>query len=333
MLLCLAQFMLVLDVTVMNVALPQVSAELGLDGRSAAWAIAAYAIAFGGLLLLGGRLADLVGSRRMVLTGLAVFTGASLAAGLADSTAALLAARGVQGAGAALLSPAALSAVVQLFTGPARARALAVWGGVGASGAAVGVLLGGLLVGGPGWRWIFYVNVPVGLLVAAGLPLVVPALRAPANGQRRGRVDVAGAVLATLGMAALVAAIGTDVAPGLAWAAAAVAVAARSRASSSCSSRPRSSSASSSSCRSGCRWASAGPPPARGSRSCRSHWAPSSGRAWPAGRSRGSARAPSCPPPSSSPAPGSRSPRSTRPRSRCWSPPSRRSPSARARRS
>lgn len=219
-LLCLAQFMLVLDVTVMNVALPQISAEIGLDGRGAAWAIAAYAIAFGGLLLLGGRLADLFGSRRMVLTGLAVFTAASLAAGLSDGAAALLAARGAQGVGAALLSPAALSAIVQLFSGPGRNRALGVWAGVGASGAAVGVLLGGLLVGGPGWRWIFFVNVPVGVAVAVALPLVVPALRARA----RGRVDVAGAVLATLGMAALVAAVGTDVEPGFAWGAAAVAV-------------------------------------------------------------------------------------------------------------
>ena len=219
-LLCLAQFMLVLDVTVLNVALPQISQAIGLDGRGAAWAIATYAVAFGGFLLLGGRLADVFGSRRMILIGLAVFTAASLAAGFADSPAALLAARATQGLGAALLSPAALSTVVQLFGGPLRNRALAVWAAVGASGAAVGVLLGGLLVGGPGWRWIFYINVPIGVFVALTLPLVVPALRSGV----RGRVDVAGAVLATLGMAALVAAIGADIEPGLAWGAAALAV-------------------------------------------------------------------------------------------------------------
>ena len=220
LLLCLAQFMLVLDVTVLNVALPQLSADIGLDGRGAAWAIAAYAIPFGGFLLLGGRLADLFGSRRMVRIGLALFTAASFAAGFADSSATLLAARAGQGLGAALLSPAALATIVQLFTGAARNRALAVWAAVGGSGAAVGVLLGGLLVGGPGWRWIFFINVPVGVLVALTLPLAVPLL----GGRVRGRVDVVGAALGTLGMAALVAAIGTDIAPGLAWGAAALGV-------------------------------------------------------------------------------------------------------------
>src|SRR5688500_123666 len=202
--LCLAQAMLVLDVTVVNVALPVISRELGLTPGLAGWAVAAYAVTFGGLLLLGGRLADVFGTRRMLLAGLAVFTIASLAAGLANTAELFLVARALQGIGAALLSPAALATLLHRFDGAARHRALAVWGAVGGGGAAVGVLLGGLLAGGPGWRWIFFVNVPVGALVAVAI--VVLGIAAPVA-RRRERVDLAGAVLATAGIGSLIAAL------------------------------------------------------------------------------------------------------------------------------
>jgi EmrB/QacA subfamily drug resistance transporter len=203
--LCVVQAMLVLDVTVVNVALPVMSAELGFDPALAGWAIAAYAIPFGGLLILGGRLADALGTRRMLFAGLALFTAASLAAGFAADATWLLAARAAQGVGAALLSPAALATLLQRFTGPSRHRALAAWGAVGGGGAAIGVLLGGLLTGGPGWRWIFFINIPVGILVAIALPTIVGATVVHARG--RGRIDVVGAILATTGIASLVASI------------------------------------------------------------------------------------------------------------------------------
>jgi len=202
--LCLAQAMLVLDVTVVNVALPVMSRDLGLAAGLAGWAVAAYAVPFGGLLLLGGRLADVFGTRRMLLTGLAVFTVASLAAGLVTTAEWFLAARALQGVGAALLLPAALATLLHRFEGGARHRALAVWGAVGGGGAALGVLLGGLLAGGPGWRWIFFVNVPVGILVAIAIPLFAVAAGTP---RRRERVDLVGALLATAGIGSLVAAL------------------------------------------------------------------------------------------------------------------------------
>lgn len=198
--LALAQFMLILDVTVINVALPDLSAEIGMKAGSAGWAIAAYAIPFGGLMLLGGRAADLFGSRRMFLIGLVLFTAASLTAGLAVNESMLLAARALQGIGAALLSPAALATLTTRFSGADRHRALAVWASIGGVGAAAGVLLGGLLTDGPGWRWIFYINVPVGVLVALLLPLLVP----PTPGHGRGmRLDFAGGLLVTAATASL----------------------------------------------------------------------------------------------------------------------------------
>jgi EmrB/QacA subfamily drug resistance transporter len=200
--LALAQAMLVIDVTVVNVALPRMSAELGFDPALAGWAIAAYAVPFGGLLLLGGRLGDLVGTRRMLVIGIVVFTIASLVAALATEPVGLLAARAGQGVGAALLSPAALSTLVRRFDGPLRTRALAIWGAVGGAGAAVGVLLGGLLTEGPGWRWIFYLNVPIGVLIVIAIPLLVAASKGIP-----GRADVAGAVVGTLGVASLIIAV------------------------------------------------------------------------------------------------------------------------------
>src|SRR5262245_3187844 len=200
-LLSLAQFMVVLDITVVNVALPDMAQDLHLRGPDLPWVVAAYSVCFGGLLLLGGRLADSIGRSRMFLTGLLTFTMASLAAGLATNTATILGARAAQGGGAALLSPAALSILTVMFQGPARNRALAVWGGVGASGAAAGVLVGGLLTSGPGWEWVFFVNVPVGLSVAALTPTLV---RRGDVDRAAGRVDVLGGLLVTAATGALI---------------------------------------------------------------------------------------------------------------------------------
>ncbi|SEO53959.1 DHA2 family efflux MFS transporter permease subunit [Actinacidiphila rubida] len=197
--LCLAQFMLVLDVTVVNVALPDIGADLHLGRTALTWVVTSYTLAFGGLMLLGGRLADALGARRTFVAGLVLFTGASLTAGLAGSAGTLLTARVAQGVGAALLSPSALSLVTSTFEGPQRQRALGVWAAIGGAGSAAGVLLGGLLTSGPGWNWIFYVNVPVGVLVLALLPSLVAAVP-----PRPARLDLPGAVLVTGGTAALI---------------------------------------------------------------------------------------------------------------------------------
>jgi len=192
--------MLVLDVTVVNVALPRLSADLGLNADLAGWAIAAYAVPFGGLLLLGGRLADRVGARRMLLIGLVIFVAGSLASGLSTGVVGYLGARALQGAGAALLSPAALASLLRRFEGPARRRALAIWGAVGGGGAALGLVVGGLLTGGPGWRWVFFINVPIGIAVA----ILVPVLIVAVPGVRGRRIGVVPTLFATLGLAALI---------------------------------------------------------------------------------------------------------------------------------
>uniref|UniRef100_UPI00066B5EA4 MFS transporter n=1 Tax=Nonomuraea sp. SBT364 TaxID=1580530 RepID=UPI00066B5EA4 len=169
-LLCLAQFMLIVDITVVQVALPSIGADLALGREALTWVVTTYTLCFGGLMVLGGRLADAFGARRVLVAGLALFTAASLVAGLAPNGTALIAGRALQGMGAALLSPAALSIITTAFHGDRRNRALAVWAAIGGSGAAAGVLLGGLLTSGPGWTWAFYVNVPIGLIVLATLP-------------------------------------------------------------------------------------------------------------------------------------------------------------------
>src|SRR5215218_7871266 len=176
-LLCLAQFMVILDITVVNVALPAIGADLSLDRAALTWVVTAYTLCFGGLMLLGGRLADTLGRRRMFLAGLGLFTAASLASGLAQTGTVLVAARAGQGVGAALLSPAALAIITTTFHGPERNRALGIWAAIAGAGAAVGVLAGGLLVQYASWRWVFFINLPVGILIAAAVPVVVPASR------------------------------------------------------------------------------------------------------------------------------------------------------------
>lgn len=199
-LLCLAQAMLVVDITVVNVALPSMGSELELSRVGLTWIVTGYTLAFGGLMLTGGRLADLYGRRRILLIGLAVFTLASLTAGLAGNGAVLLSGRFAQGIGAALLSPAALSTITTLFQGTESHRALGVWSAVGGAGAAVGVLVGGGLTSGPGWQWAFLINVPIGAVVWWGLPKTVFT---PTETLRR-RLDIPGAVLVTTATAALV---------------------------------------------------------------------------------------------------------------------------------
>ncbi|WP_030685450.1 MFS transporter [Streptomyces globisporus] len=200
-LICAAQFMLILDVTVVNVALPALAADLDLGRTALTWVVTAYTLCFGGLMLLGGRLADALGARRVLLTGLALFTLASLACGLAPNATVLLSGRVAQGIGAALLSPAALALVTTLFHGPERARAIGAWAAVGGTGSAVGVLLGGALTSGPGWPWIFHVNVPTGLALLAVLPRLLPKDPAPT---RTPHLDVPGALLVTSATGALV---------------------------------------------------------------------------------------------------------------------------------
>jgi EmrB/QacA subfamily drug resistance transporter len=195
-LLSVAQFMLILDITVVNIALPDIGVDLGLSRSALTWVVTAYTLLFGGLMIAGGRAADLFGPRRIVLVGLAVFTAASLTSGLAGQAGVLLGGRAAQGVGAALLSPAALSILTTTFRGRERNTALGVWAALGGTGAALGVLLGGILTSGPGWRWVFFVNVPVGVAVLVALPFVVPDRR-PTGG--RPRIDVLGALLVTAG--------------------------------------------------------------------------------------------------------------------------------------
>jgi EmrB/QacA subfamily drug resistance transporter len=200
-LLAVAQLMVILDISAVNVALPDLARDLDIGQASLSWTITSYSLIFGSLLLLGGRAADLLGRRRVFLTGLTVFTVASLASALADSATALFVARGGQGLGAAMLSPAALSIITSTFHGPERGKALGVWGAVGGAGAAVGVLLGGTLTELVDWRAIFFINLPVGLLLAAGAMKVLPTDQK--RPQWRG-LDLRGALLATGSLGAFV---------------------------------------------------------------------------------------------------------------------------------
>ena len=193
--LCLGVLMIVLDTTIVNVALPSIRADLHFTETSLVWVVNAYMLTFGGFLLLGGRLGDLYGHRKLFLLGLTLFTGASLACGLAQSQAWLIAARAVQGLGGAVVSAVALSLIMNLFTEPAeRAKAMGVYGFVCAGGGSIGVLLGGLLTGGFSWHWIFLVNLPIGIAVY-GLTLVL--LDKGKGLADATRLDVAGAVTIT----------------------------------------------------------------------------------------------------------------------------------------
>jgi EmrB/QacA subfamily drug resistance transporter len=209
-LLSVVQFMVVLDIAIVNVALPSIKDDLGFSQDNLQWVISAYALVFGGFLLLGGRAADLLGRRRIFLVGLAVFTVASLLAGLAWSEASLIGARLFQGLGAAIISPAALSILSTTFReGRERNIALGVWGAVGGFGAAAGVLLGGILTETLSWSWIFFVNVPVGAAAFA----VAPFLLTESRDARVSSFDFPGAVLVTAGLSSFVYAItraGTD---------------------------------------------------------------------------------------------------------------------------
>jgi EmrB/QacA subfamily drug resistance transporter len=209
---CAAFFMTVLDVSIVNVALPSIGKALNFSQDNLQWVITAYAITFGGFLLLGGRAADLLGRRRVFYVGVAVFTIASFFCGLAWSEGVLIGARAVQGLGAAIISPAALSIITTMFDeGAERNKALGIWGAIGGSGAAVGVLAGGLLTKYLGWEWIFFVNVPVGALALALAPRFVRESRS----DRESTQDVGGAITVTGGLALLVYAVSN--APSHGW--------------------------------------------------------------------------------------------------------------------
>jgi len=195
-----AQLMVVLDATIVNVALPHIQRALGFSGSGLEWVVNAYALTFGGLLLLGGRAGDLLGRRRVFVAGLLLFSAASLAGGFATSQAWLLAARAAQGAGAAVTAPTALALISTTFPeGPPRNRAMGVWSAMSVAGGAVGLLAGGLLTTYLSWRWVLLVNVPIGLAAALAAPRVLGESR-----RQRGRFDLPGAVAGTGGLAALV---------------------------------------------------------------------------------------------------------------------------------
>jgi EmrB/QacA subfamily drug resistance transporter len=213
--LLVAQLMVILDITAVNIALPSLAADLNLTGSDISWTITSYSLIFGSLLLFGGRAADLLGRRRMFLTGLGIFAASSFASAMAGTAGALFAARAGQGLGAALLSPAALALIMTAFQGKQRAKALAAWGAVGGAGAAIGVLVGGVLTEFADWRMIFYVNLPVaaGLAIAALKIVPTDTLKPRWRG-----LDLRGAILATTSLAAIVFAI--TQADGAGWASA-----------------------------------------------------------------------------------------------------------------
>ena len=202
LLICLVQFMVVLDIAIVNVALPTIKDSLNFGEDSLSWVINAYTLTFGGLLLLGGRAADLLGRRRMFMAGLVLFSLASLVCGLSTSSTMLVTARAVQGVGAAIISPAALSILMTTFEeGPERNKALGIWGAIAGTGGAAGVLLGGILTQELNWSWIFFINVPIGAAVLLAAPRYIRESRVEAAERA---FDIGGAVLATGGLSLLV---------------------------------------------------------------------------------------------------------------------------------
>ena len=205
LLLAMTQFVIVIDASIVNVALPSIGSHLHFSRDDLTWVVNAYTLTFGGFLLLGGRMADLLGRRRMFMLGLVVFSLASLAGGLAQSETWLIAARVVQGLGAAIVSPAALSIITNTFAdGPERNRALGIWGAVAGAGGAAGVLLGGILTSGLSWRWVLFVNVPIGITAAAMAPRT---LRESRREEAADSFDIPGALAVTGGLALLVYAV------------------------------------------------------------------------------------------------------------------------------
>ncbi|MFG3577728.1 MFS transporter [Micromonospora chersina] len=212
-LIALAQFMVIMDTSIIGVALPRIQGDLGFSPENLSWVFNAYVVAFGGLLLLGGRLSDLLGARRMFAAGWSVLLIGSAAAGLADSVAVELAARAVQGAGAALIAPSALTLLMMLFGGdPGQlTRALALYGAAAPAGGTAGVFLGGVVTEYISWPWVFYVNIPIAALALLATPALMPA-----GGTRRGSLDAVGALTVTVGLGAAV--YGVVRAPEVGWA-------------------------------------------------------------------------------------------------------------------
>ena len=204
-LLCMTQFMVVLDASIVNIALPSIGEDVGISQENLSWVVNGYVLTFGGFLLLGGRMADLLGRRRIFMTGLVIVAVASLFAGFAPSEGVLIAARAAQGLGAAIIAPSALSIVTTIFRdGSERNKALGAWGAVAGSGGAAGVLLGGVLTDGLGWEWVMWVNVPVALVVLALTPGLIPESRSESQTRT---FDLGGAVTVTAGLSLLVYAI------------------------------------------------------------------------------------------------------------------------------
>src|ERR1700678_1113314 len=198
---CIAQFMVVLDVSIVNVALPRMGHDLHFTYSSAQWVINAYVLTFAGFLLLGGRAADYFGRRHVYLTGIVVFTLASIGAGLAHNGTEMITVRAIQGIGGAILSPATLTIIVTTFHGPRLPKAIRTWSAVAGAGGAVGGLLGGILTGLVSWRWIFFINVPLGIVAGTAAALYLQELR---NRDATSKLDVTGSVLVTAGLAAVI---------------------------------------------------------------------------------------------------------------------------------
>ncbi|MGA2968251.1 MAG: MFS transporter [Acidimicrobiales bacterium] len=198
---CMAQFMVVLDVSIVNVALPSMQRSLHFSLSNAQWVVNAYILTFGGFLLLGGRAADIFGRRRVYLTGIAIFTLASIGAGFASSGTQMIAVRALQGVGGAILSPATLTIIVTTFQGPRLPKAIGAWSAVAGAGGAVGGLLGGILTGYASWRWVFFINVPFGIIAATLAVLFLQEMR---NRGAAVKLDITGAILVTGSLASLI---------------------------------------------------------------------------------------------------------------------------------